>query len=100
MEAFFVIHRLDESGISFQLVFEWLVLGQTVFVRVTRVLDGAIRVMDQAGLGAPFFDLVIERGQTKLGVDLERDGPAYDSTRVQIQDHGQIDEARAYPDVG
>jgi hypothetical protein len=56
--------------------------------------------MDQAGLGLPLFDRVIERRQAKIGVDLERDGPAHDSARKEIQDYGQVDEAGANPDVG
>ena len=63
--------------------------GQAILVRGARIMNSAVRVVNQAKTRPTLFDRVIERTQTKLGVDLERDGPAYDSARVEIQNHGQ-----------
>jgi hypothetical protein len=66
-------------------------LGKRVLIAVARVLDAAIRVMDQAGCDPPRADRQVQGREDELGLQRRAHRPPDDTARGEVEDHGEID---------
>src|SRR3989442_1790589 len=69
-------------------------------VVLARVLDTAVRVMDEASLGAPGPESHAQGVEGERPVEVRIHGPADNTPREQVQDGREVGPALSGPDVG
>ena len=75
------------------------VFSKQLLIVPTGVLDAAVRVMEEPGLGPPGSQGHAQSVEGERAVDVRLDGPADDTPREQVQDGGEVHPTLSSPDV-